>query len=227
MMWTWTFAAQIWDWEFAIRILPQLARAFVLTVQITLVSGAIAMIGGLLLMLARRSRLRVVRLITGATVEFIRSTPLLVQLYFVFFVLPEIGLRLSPLMTGILALSLHYSAYTSEVYRGGIESVPQGQWDAALVLDLSRTTTWRVVILPQMIPLVMAPLSNYFILMFKDTPILSAITVFEVLTEARVIGARTFRYTEPMTIIGLLFLMVSYISSVALRALERRVAYRR
>ena len=226
-MWTWNLATQIWDWDFAIRILPQLARAFVLTVQITLVSGAIAMIGGLLLMLARRSRLRVARLITGATVEFIRSTPLLVQLYFVFFVLPEFGLRLSPLMTGILTLSLHYSAYTSEVYRGGIESVPQGQWDAALVLDLSRTTTWRVVILPQMIPLVMAPLSNYFILMFKDTPILSAITVFEVLTEARVIGARTFRYTEPMTIIGLLFLMVSYISSVALRAVERRVAYRR
>ena len=226
-MWTWNLAAQIWDWDFAIRILPQLARAFVLTVQITLVSGAIAMIGGLLLMLARRSRLRVARLITGATVEFIRSTPLLVQLYFVFFVLPEFGLRLSPLMTGILTLSLHYSAYTSEVYRGGIESVPQGQWDAALVLDLPRTTTWRVVILPQMIPLVMAPLSNYFILMFKDTPILSAITVFEVLTEARVIGARTFRYTEPMTIIGLLFLMVSYISSVALRAVERRVAYRR
>ena len=226
-MWTWNLAAQIWDWDFAIRILPQLARAFVLTVQITLVSGAIAMIGGLLLMLARRSRLRVARLITGATVEFIRSTPLLVQLYFVFFVLPEFGLRLSPLMTGILTLSLHYSAYTSEVYRGGIESVPQGQWDAALVLDLPRTTTWRVVILPQMVPLVMAPLSNYFILMFKDTPILSAITVFEVLTEARVIGARTFRYTEPMTIIGLLFLMVSYISSVALRAVERRVAYRR
>ena len=227
MMWTWNLAAQIWDWDFAIRILPQLARAFVLTIQITLVSGAIAMIGGLLFTLARRSRLRVVRLITGATVEFIRSTPLLVQLYFMFFVLPEIGLRLSPLMTGILALSLHYSAYTSEVYRGGLESVPQGQWDAALVLDLSRTTTWRVVILPQMIPLVMAPLSNYFILMFKETPLLSAITVFEVLTEARVIGARTFRYTEPMTIIGLLFLMVSYISSVALRALERRVAYRR
>jgi polar amino acid transport system permease protein len=217
----------LWDWHYAFSVLPQLLRAFRLTIEITLISSALAMIGGLILALLRRSTRRWVSLPTSALVEFIRSTPLLVQLYFLYFVLPSIGLTFSALVTGIFALSLHYSTYTSEVYRAGIESVPKGQWDAARALNFSVLDTWRSVILPEVIPPIIPALGNYVILMFKETPLLSTITVVEVLEKAEILANQSFRYTEPLTIVGVLFLIVSYSSSVLLRTWERRVAYTR
>jgi polar amino acid transport system permease protein len=215
----------MWDWDFAIEILPELTGALWVTIEATLLGMSLALMLGLLWALLRRAR-RLVAVPTFWFVEFIRSTPLLVQIYVLFFVFPEAGIRMSPLTTGVLALGLHYSAYTSEVYRAGIDSVPLGQWDASLALNMSRWHMWRRVILPQAIPPVIPALGNYLVAMFKETPLLAAITVLEILQTARLIGAETFRYLEPLTIVGLLFLMISLISSQLLYRLEARFGVR-
>lgn len=216
-----------WDWGFTVEILPELARALIVTVQATLAGSVLAMVLGLVLALLRRSSRRVVSLPTAAFIEFVRSTPLLVQLYFFFFVLPNYGITLSPFMTGVLVLGVHYATYTSEVYRAGIEGVPRGQWEAARAMNLSRGRTWRSVILPQAIPAVVPALGNYVNAMFKDTPLLSAITVVELLNQAKAIGSQTFRYLEPVTMVGVFFLVLSYATALLVRRLEVRLAHPR
>jgi polar amino acid transport system permease protein len=197
----------------------------VVTVQATLVGSVVALVLGLVFALLRRSSLRAVRIVTGAFVEFIRSTPLLVQLYVLFFVLPTVGITLSGFQAGVIGLGVHYATYTSEVYRAGIEGVPRGQWEAATALNLPASRVWRSVILPQAIPRVLPALGNYVIAMFKETPLLSAITVLEMLAIAKGLGSQTFRYLEPLTLVGLLFLLVSLPASLTVRRLERRFGH--
>jgi polar amino acid transport system permease protein len=212
-----------WNTSFALKVLPPIAQGLELTILITLAGTAIAMALGLLLAVLRRTRLTPVALLARAFVEFVRDTPLLVQLYFLYFViLPAADLPLSALWTGIVGIGAHYSAYTAEVYRAGIEGVPKGQWEAARALNFSVWQTWTAIILPQAIPKVIPALGNYLIAMFKDTPILSSIGVLEMLEQAQIIGSETFRYLEPMTEVGLLFLLVSYPSSRLVRRLEAR-----
>ncbi|MDH3289147.1 MAG: ectoine/hydroxyectoine ABC transporter permease subunit EhuD [Betaproteobacteria bacterium] len=213
----------IFDWGYVWDIAPRLAEGLVVTLQATVLGMAVALTLGLVLALARRSRYRLVGWPTSALVEFVRSTPLLVQIYFLFYILPDAGLRLSPLATGVLALGLHYAAYCSEVYRAGLESVPKGQWEAAVALNLSRWRTMKDIIIPQAIPPVVPALGNYLVAMFKDTPLLSAITVLEVLQAAKLVGSETFRYVEPLTLVGVLFLVLSLLSATAIRWVEGRV----
>src|SRR5690606_9800821 len=113
--------------------------------------------------------------------EFLRDTPLLVQLFFLYYVLPEYGILLPAFLTGALALGLQYSAYMSEVYRAGIESVTHGQTEAARALDLSPLRTFTVVILPQAIPRIVPALGNYLVSIMKDVPVLSVVSVLEML----------------------------------------------
>ena len=214
----------IFDWSYALSLLPVLAPALLITVQATLAGMAIALVAGLLLALARRSHIAFVSWPAAAFVEFVRSTPLLVQLYFLFYVLPDAGITLSPFATGALALGLHYAAYCSEVYRAGIESVPGGQWEAASALNLSRGDTLMRIILPQAIARVTPALGNYLVAMFKETPLLSAITVVELLQTAKIVGAETFRYVEPLTLVGALFLIMSLAAAAGIRAVEARLA---
>jgi polar amino acid transport system permease protein len=128
-------------------------------------------------------------------------------------------------VTAFFTLGIHYGCYASEAYRAGIESVPKGQWEASTSLNLRIQTTWRSVILPQAVPRSLPPLGNYFVAMFKDAPIASAITVQGVLFIANAIRASTFRSVEPYTIAGLMFLAVSIPAAAFVRRLERRVAY--
>jgi polar amino acid transport system permease protein len=156
-------------------------------------------------------------------VSFVRGTPLLVQAYCVFFILPAYGLRFDAFVTGVLVLGVNYSAYTAEVYRGGIQGVPVGQWEAATALNLPGQTTWFRVVLPQAFTTTVPMLGNYLIQMFKDSAVLSAITVVELLATAQRLGSANFRYLEPLTIAGILFLIISYISSQGIQVLERRL----
>jgi polar amino acid transport system permease protein len=211
-----------WDWHYLWHVLPDILRALETTVKITLIGTAIAMVLGLIWALMRRSSILPVRWVAGIIVEFVRDTPLLAQVYFLYFVLPDTGLVLSALVTGIIAIGINYSAYTAEVYRAGIEGVPRTQWEAARALNLSTAQTWMRVVLPQAVPAVIPALGNYLIAMFKDTPILSAIGIIEMLNRAEILGSQNFRYTEPITAVGILFLLISYPSSVGVRALERR-----
>lgn len=217
-----TAGAPIFDWHFAWNILPALLRALGVTLEAVVAGMAIALALGLIWAIVRRSAPRWIARAVWLWVELIRSTPLLIQLYFLYFVMPEVGLHMSALLTGILGLGLHYSTYAAEVYRAGIEAVPRGQWEAARSLGLSPRRTWRAVILPQAVPRVIPVLGNYFIAIFKDTPLLSAIAVTELLKTAKIIGAERFRYLEPLTLVGLIFLVLSLLSARGISALEKR-----
>ncbi|MFJ2603546.1 ectoine/hydroxyectoine ABC transporter permease subunit EhuD [Streptomyces sp. NPDC091279] len=212
-----------WSWTYVGDIMPQLLDGLWITVQATLLGSVVAFALGLVWALALRSSTRWVTWPVGAFVEFVRNTPLLVQLFFLFFVLPGWGLSFGALATGVIGLGLHYSTYTAEVYRAGIDAVPRGQWEAATALNLPRGRTWAAVILPQALRRVVPALGNYVIAMFKDTPMLSAITVGDLLFQANSIGATTFDYMEPITVVGVLFIVISYPTSVLLRVLERRL----
>ncbi|MDX1523397.1 MAG: ectoine/hydroxyectoine ABC transporter permease subunit EhuD, partial [Anaerolineae bacterium] len=209
-----------WDWEFAFEILPELLEGLVVTVEATIGGFALAAVLGLAFALGRRSENKWLSQPLGAFVEFVRSTPLLVQLFFLFFVLPKYGIRLPALVVGIFALGLHYGTYCSEVYRAGIDAVAKGQWEAARALNFSPTHTWTRIILPQAIPPMIPALGNYFVAMFKETPQLAAITVTEMLLTGRIIGTSTFRFLEPITLVGLLFFLLSYPSSLIVQRLE-------
>lgn len=210
------------EWDFAWQILPQLLGALRMTVVVTVLGMALAAVLGGVWMVMRRSSVGGIAWCTGYWIDFLRSTPLLVQIYFLYYFLPDVGLRISAILTGVIALGLHYSAYLAEVYRAGIEAVPRGQWEACRALGLSIPQTWRLVVLPQAAPPMIPAAGNYLIAMFKDTPMLSAITVIEVLQRAKMIGSEHFRYLEPLTLVGVLFLMLSLIASVGVRWGERR-----
>ncbi len=208
------------DWQFAWQILPELLRASVYTLGITFVAFALALVLGLVLAVMRRAPLRIFSWPATAVIEFVRSTPLLIQLYFLFYVMPEYGLVLSALTAGTLGIALHYACYTAEVYRAGLNAVPRGQWEAAKALSLSPWAAYRGIVLPQAIRPIIPALGNYLIAMFKDTPVLSAITVVELMLQAKNIGSQSFRYIEPITMAGLFFLIISIVVALLVRKLE-------
>ena len=215
-------AADIWNWAYALEILPILAKAAIVTIEATLISFVIALVLGLVLAVLRMSG-PVVGWFASAFVELVRSTPLLIQIFFIYFVLPRFGVTLDAFAAGIIALSLHYGCYCSEVYRAGLEAVPRGQWEACTALNLSSWNTFKNIILPQAIPPIVPALGNYLVALFKDTPLLSAIAVAELVNTAKTMGNETFRYNEPITIVGFVFLVLSLVSAVGIRWLEQRL----
>ena len=210
-----------WSWQRAADALPLLIDGFTITLLATVLGMAIASVLGLVIAIARRTCPAYVRVPLRWITEFIRLTPLVVQLLFVYYLLPQF----SALQIGIAVLGVHYSTYMAEVYRAGIEAVPVGQWEAARALSLPTSRTWRAVVLPQAVRATLPALGNYAISMFKDTPFLFAITVVELVTAAQQYGARTFQYLEPITMAGVIFLLASYPTSVLIRQVEKRLAY--
>lgn len=206
---------------YALSILPILAIGLVVTIEAAVAGFAVAMVLGLVWYLLRRSRIRAVSWVTTFVVEFIRDTPLLVQLFFLYYVLPDYGVVLPAFVTGVLALGLQYSAYTAEVYRGGFEAVPRGQWEAAIALNLSRYRVYRDVVIPQAVPRIMPAMGNYAVSMLKETPVLSVVTVLDMLNLANMIGDRTFEYLVPLSLVGLIFPIMTTLCSVGIHLLER------
>ena len=213
-----------WDWAFVLEIMPQLGQGVIVTIQATLMGTVLAMVVGLALAIGRRSPNPWLSRTLAFLSEFVRGTPLLVQLYFLFYILPDLGLVLSPLTAGVVGLGLHYATYTAEVYRAGIDNIPRGQWEASKAVNLTMRQTWVHIIIPQAIPPMIPALANYFIAMFKETPLLAAITVLELMNQARSIANYHYKYVEPMTLVGVFFLAVSIPSVILLRYLERRFA---
>ncbi|MEU1200572.1 ectoine/hydroxyectoine ABC transporter permease subunit EhuD [Streptomyces sp. NPDC005813] len=212
-----------WDWSAVGDFMPLFWDGLLVTLQALALGSLIAFALGLVWALLMRTPTRWVRWPVGVVTEFVRNTPLLVQLFFLFYVLPEWNITFSALTTGVVAIGLHYSTYTMQVYRAGIEGVPVGQWEAATALSLPVRRTWTAVILPQAIRRVVPALGNYVIAMLKDTPMLMTITVLEMLGEARLYSQQHFQFTEPLTVIGVAFILISYPASLLLRALERRL----
>ncbi|GAB7389038.1 ectoine/hydroxyectoine ABC transporter permease subunit EhuD [Bacillaceae bacterium] len=213
----------MWNWEFAFAVFPIIFRAMWVTLAATLGAFAVALAFGLVLAMLRRVEFKPLSWTVAGVIEFIRCTPPLVQLFFIYYVLPFFGITLSPIAAGILGLGIHYSTYCSEIFRSGIEAVPRSQWESAAALNFTRSQTWMKVILPQAIPPIIPVLGNYLIALFKETPLLSAITLVEMLQAAKTIGSQTFRYLEPITIVGFLFLVLSYPSALFVRWLEEKL----
>ncbi|MEW2121470.1 ectoine/hydroxyectoine ABC transporter permease subunit EhuD [Streptomyces sp. NPDC005474] len=213
-----------WDWGAVRDFMPQFWDGLLVTLQALALGSLISFTLGLVWALLMRTPTRWVRWPVGAVTEFVRDTPLLVQLFFLFYVLPEWGIAASALTTGVVAIGLHYSTYTMQVYRAGIEAVPLGQWEAATALSMPLRRTWTAVILPQAVRRVVPALGNYVIAMLKDTPLLMTVTVLEMLGQARLFAQEHFQFTEPLTVIGVAFILISFPASLLVRALERRLA---
>ena len=213
----------MFDWQWTFAILPRLIVAAGNSLLAAFTAFPIALVLGLVLAIAQRTRFRSVKQLIREVVDFVRTTPLLLQIYFVFYVGPRYGLVLSPWVAGIATLGIHYSSYLSEVYRSGLDSVPRGQWEACKALNLSRTRTYLRVIIPQAIPPSLPGLSNYLVAIVKDTTLLSVIGVAELVQTANVIGTETYRFVEPFTLVGLIFLAIALPMAWALRIFENLV----
>ncbi|WP_158814703.1 ectoine/hydroxyectoine ABC transporter permease subunit EhuD [Methylocapsa sp. S129] len=212
------------EFSFALvwEILPQLLLATIVTVEATMVGFVLSLVFGAVLVTLMRTPSRPVRALARFVMEFFRATPLLAQLYFLFFVLPSAGIVLSPFVTGVIALGLHYGAYAAEAYRAGLESVPKGQWEAALSLNYTKLRTYLSVVLPQALPPVVPALGNIAIAMVKDTAILSAITVTELMFVANEIGSERFQYTEPVTAAAVIYLVLSLVATALIHLIDKR-----
>lgn len=210
----------LWSWEYTWEIMPVLMRASIVTIQATLLGFVLAVTLGLLLAILRMSKSPWVALPTAGFVEVIRSTPLLIQIFFIYFVFPEFGVTLDAFTAGVLAIGVHYATYCSECYRAGLANVPRGQWEACTALNLGGYHTFRDIIVPQAIPPVVPALGNYFVALFKETPLLSAIAVLELMQTAKILGSESFRYVEPITLVGVFFLVFSLIAASLVRLLE-------
>ncbi|GAA1770773.1 ectoine/hydroxyectoine ABC transporter permease subunit EhuD [Kocuria aegyptia] len=211
----------IWSWERTVEAIPLLLEGFRITLLATVLGTVIAALLGLLIAVLKRVLPTPLRLAVHWITEFIRMTPLVVQLLFVYYLLTDV----TALVIGIAVIGVHYSTYMAESYRAGIDSVPKGQWEATQALSLPASRTWRAVVLPQALRATIPSLGNYAVAMFKDTPFLFAISVVELVTSAQQFGARNFAYTEAFTLAGLIFLLASYPTSILIRRLEKRLAH--
>ncbi|MDC0569687.1 ectoine/hydroxyectoine ABC transporter permease subunit EhuD [Candidatus Pelagibacter sp.] len=212
-----------WKWDFAFQIMPQMLWATLNTIMAASIGYAIAVVVGLLFLLGQRTPYKIINAIVREIVEFIRSTPLLIQLFFVYFVLPQFGIRLSAWVCGMITIGLHFGTYLSEVYRGALEGVQKKQWEACRALNFTTFYTYRRIVLPQAFPIAIPGMGNYLVGIFKDTPLLSTIGVAELFHAATAVGGYHYRYLEPYTIVGLIFLILSVPAAMGIRKLEGSV----
>ena len=212
-----------WRWDFAYEILPKMLWATLNTIMAAGIGYAIAVVVGLIFLIGQRTPYKVINILVREIVEFIRSTPLLIQLFFLYFVGPQFGIILSAWVTAMITIGLHFGTYLSEVYRGALEGVPKSQWEACRALNFKTSYTYRRIVLPQAFPIAIPGMGNYLVGIFKDTPLLSTIGVAELFHAATSVGGEHYRYLEPYTMVGIIFLILSVPAAIGIRKLERSV----
>lgn len=197
--------------------LEGLAMTTFLTFVVILLAGVLA----IPIALARLSDTRWIRWPADFYVEFIRATPLILQLIYIYYVLPSAGIRLEPVTAAIIGLTINYSAFMSEVYRSGIQAVPKSQYEAARSLGLKPSVTFIKVVFPQAFRIVVPALGNYLIALFKDTALASVVTVQELMFSGQIIAARNYQYFTVYTVTAILYFAVGYPAALIVRRLER------
>ena len=220
---------ELFNPQVAVQNIGPLLGGLLITVELTFVVITLSLVCALFVALAGLSRFAPLRWLVKAYIEVIRGTPLLLQLVYVYYVLPEIGIRLNAFTAGVLALTLNYSAYISEVYRSGIQAIAKGQHDAAAALGMTRALAMRRIILPQAIRIVVPALGNYFIGLFKDTALCSAVSIQELVFTAQVHAALNFQYFTLYTVVAAMYFAVSFPAARLVGYLERATkrGYRR
>jgi polar amino acid transport system permease protein len=198
-----------WDWDYAMSIMPQLLYGVVVTILVTIACSAIALAGGLLIAIVQMNAGRVGDYAMRGMQEIFRGVPILVLLYFGFYVLPEVGILLPGAVVGILVLGIVYAAYCAEVYRGALMTIPNDLRDASAALGLSRFAIWHLVLIPIAVHKSMPALMNYVLVLYKQSSFLFAIGVPVLLSQAQLAGYQSFRYLEPYTITGVLYVLMN------------------
>lgn len=215
-----------WNNETVAEIFPAMWQGFLVLLKVTLVAGVITVVLGLVVAVAIRVGPPWLRRVLSGLFQFIRNTPLLVQVLFVwtatsYYINPE----WSAFAVGSAVLGVHYASYSMESYRAGIEAIPAGQWEAATALSLPAHRVWGAIVIPQMLRRSSAPVANWIIAMFKEVPTLFVIGVLEMIAQAQKYQGQHYDgAVEGYTIAGILFLAASYPVAVAARRLENRLA---
>ena len=199
---------------------PDLFKGAVVTVEITLISMVFALAIGLAVACIRSSAIKVLKAPAILFVDVLRGTPLILQIFYIYYVLPLAGFALDAFTAGVIALSLNYGAYLSEVFRAGIEGVAAGQREAAWSLGLPQRQIMTLVILPQAIRAVIPAAANYFIALFKDSALVSVIAITELLRAGQLLAASTYKVFEIYTLVALVYLGISYPASWFTKWLE-------
>jgi polar amino acid transport system permease protein len=211
------------DWSAIPDMMPALLTGLRVTVLLTFVIMGIALIAALPIALARMSSRRWLRFPSTIYVQVLRGTPVLLQLFYLYYVLPFAGIELNAWTAGIIGMSAAYSAYLSEIYRAGIEAVDRGQTEAALALGMSRVQVMRIVVLPQAFRIVIPPIGNMFVGLFKDTSLLSILTIRELMFQGQLLAATNFRHITIFTVIAILYLAVCWPSAAIIDRLEQKL----
>src|SRR5918998_1933915 len=211
------------DWSAIPDMMPALLAGLRVTVLLTFVIMGIALIAALPIALARMSSRRWLRFPSTIYVQVLRGTPVLLQLFYLYYVLPFAGIELNAWTAGIAGMSAAYSAYLSEIYRGGIGAIDRGQTKAALALGMSRVQVMRIVVLPQAFRIVIPPIGNMFVGLFKDTSLLSILTIRELMFQGQLLAATNFRHITIFTVIAILYLAVCWPSAAIIDRLEKKL----
>ena len=211
------------DWAIAQMAVPLLGRGLLVTIEIALASGILALLIGFGLGLLALSQVRAVEMAVAAYVDFIRGTPLLIQIFLIFFALPVVGIRLGEISAGILALALNTSAYVAETVRGAVGSIERGQAEAAKAIGMRRPATLLHILLPQALRPMLPPLTNELISMLKNTSLLSVISVYELTRAGQAIVSTFFAPFEVYLLLALYYYATVKVLSWLSRRIEARM----
>ena len=202
---------------------PMLRATLTRTIPLTIISFAVGLVIALFVALARRSRIRPLSLLARGYISIIRGTPLLVQLFIVFYALPQLNVVIDPFPSAVIAFSLNVGGYAAEVIRGAIASIPKGQWEAAQTIGMGYATTLRRIILPQAARTAVPPLSNTLISLVKDTSLASTILVTELLRVAQLAAAPTFDFFALYGVAAAYYWVICVLLSSVQGRLENRL----
>jgi polar amino acid transport system permease protein len=208
----------------AIEFLPILLQGVKLTVLVTIGSLVLSTVLGLVWALMRVSGIKILDVSAKVIVNFIRGIPIIVQLFYIYFVMPDFGVTLSALQAAIIGLGIAYSAYQAENFRAGIEAIEPGQIEAAQSIGMGWWMVMRRVVLPQAVRIVLPPYGNVMIMMLKDSSQASTITVAELALQGKLIASSTFKNTSVFTLVAILYLCMSLPLMYLVSRLEKRAA---
>jgi len=203
--------------------MPLFLKGLVITLEIAAVAGVFALLWGLILLLLRISKIKLLYLPAMAYIDTVRNIPVLIQMYVIYFGLPSLGLTFSSFICGALALTIQNAGYLAEIYRGGVEAISKAQYESGLALGMRRFLILRKVILPQALKSVIPPIVNQLILLLKDTSLVSSIAVMEMTHVGKILTERSAATYEIFITLAVIYILINSLLSLALNFYERRV----
>lgn len=207
--------------DYIIKIIPQMLEGSIVTAQVFLITIVLSIPLGVLLSLGRVSSITLLKKVIGLYVWLLRGTPLMLQLFFVYYALPAVGIRLDDFEAALVAFVLNYAAYFCEIFRAGIQSVPKGQYEAARTLGMNYVQTMRRIILPQVFRLILPPVSNETITLVKDTSLVYVLAMNDLMRTTRNLVQRDFDIT-PFLVAGVFYLLATLVLTMLFERLEKR-----